>query len=180
LPVVRRSYPRVTVVSYSSGMVEEVGEAAVSRSARRDTGALMAAAKPKDTRDWVAIRHAYEHSEETIKQICTRFGVTKGSLENRYRKDHWPSRRSDIAGRRRSTLSRLFAVLETQVGKLARADNTTLGDKEANQLTEMIKNFDKLTSMERADTDNGGPAQNKDMRAKREKLTRLIDERKRR
>lgn len=136
--------------------------------------------KRGDTRDWASIRHAYERSELTIKQICERFGVTKGSLENRYRKDRWISRRSDIAGRRRSTLSRLFAVLEAQVTKLANADGETLGDKEANQLTEIIKNFDKLSGMENADTNNGGPAVKKDMRDLRDKLAKRIDQFKRR
>lgn len=134
----------------------------------------------QDTPDWVAIRYAYERGDETVKQICERFGVTKGTLEGHYRKERWVARRSDNAGRRKSTLSRLFAVLEAQVTKLANAGGETLGDKEANQLTEIIKNFDKLTEMEAADGDKGGPSQKKDLRDLRDKLAKRIDQFKRR
>lgn len=140
----------------------------------------MAALKMNDTRDWVAIRHAYEHGDDTIKQICAEFGVTKGALEHRYRRDHWVSRQGSAAGRQRSTLARLYAVLEAQVAKLANAGGETLGDKEAQQLGELIKSFDKMASMENADASKGGPASKKDMGDMRNKLIKRLEELKRR
>lgn len=165
------------MVGYSSGMVGKVGEADGLAHAA-DT--IMHSKKQADTRDWVGIRRAYEQSDETIKDICLRFGVTKSALENRYRRDLWISRQASAARRRRSTLARLFVVLEGQVTKLANSDGETLGDKEANQLTEIIKNFDKLTGIENADMNNGGPAQKKDLRDLRDKLAKRIDQFKRR
>ena len=50
-----------------------------------------------------------------------------------------------------------------------------MGEKEAQQLTELIKNFDKLASMEAAAT-TGGPAQKKDMADLRDKLAKRIDQ----
>jgi hypothetical protein len=140
----------------------------------------MTGPKSEDTRDWVAVRRAYEQSDETIKQICKRFGVTKGALENRYRRDHWVSRQANAASRRRSTLARLFAVLEGQVTKLANASGETLGDKEAKQLTELIKNLDKMSSMENPEASKGGPATKKDMTDMRNKLIKQLEEFKRR
>ena len=140
----------------------------------------MTSSEISDTRDWVAIRRAYENSDETIKQICERFGVTKGSLEHRYRKGHWISRQADSASRQRSTLARLFAVLEMQVTKLANVDGKTLGDKEAQQLTELIKNFDKMSNLEKADSGKGGLAPRKDMTEMRNKLIKRLEEFKRR
>ena len=127
--------------------------------------------------DWVVIRHA--SNVGTISAICARFGVTKSQLERRYRKERWVSRQAKLVDRRGSTRERLFSVLERQVSKLANEAGTTLGEKEAQQLTELIKNFDKLASMEAAAT-TGGPAQKKDMADLRDKLAKRIDQFKRR
>ncbi|WP_240232892.1 hypothetical protein [Devosia lacusdianchii] len=136
----------------------------------------MTAPKPHDSRDWVAIRRAYEHGEETIREICVRFGVTKGSLENRYRKERWISRLANKANRQRSTLGRLFAVLERQVTKLANTSGETLGDKEAQQLTELIKNFDKISTIANEETKVDAPREKRDMRDIRDKLAKRIDQ----
>ena len=136
----------------------------------------MTQVKTGDTRDWVAIRHAYETSRETLKQICARLGVSKGALEYRCRKEGWLRRRATLGERQDSTLARLFAVLETQVTKLANAGGDTLGDKEAHQLTEMIKNFDKMSTMAKAEDKADAPRERRDMSELRDKLARRIDQ----
>lgn len=130
--------------------------------------------------DWVQIRRDYELTEETISSLCRRHGVTKGSFEYHCRRGKWLARRAVKADRQGATLDRLFAVLERQVAKLANEAGETLGEKEAQQLSELVKNFDKLTSVKQGDTDNGGPAQDKDMRDLRDKLAKRIDQFKRR
>jgi transposase-like protein len=118
--------------------------------------------------DWAAVRRAYELTNETIKDICQRFGVTKSAFESRWRKESWLSRQAANRDRHSSTRDRLYALLERQVSKLANASGTTLGDKEAQQLTELVKNFDKLSASD-AVPDNGGPMQD-DIREIRRKL----------
>ncbi len=140
----------------------------------------MATSKTDDTHDWVAIRHAYETSNETLVQICARFGLTKGQLEYRYRKEHWISRQATLANRRDSTMARLFAVLEKQVTKLANAGGDTLGDKEAQQLTELIKNFDKMATMAGHEVKADIVPQKRDMADLRDKLAKRIEQFKRR
>jgi hypothetical protein len=130
--------------------------------------------------DWAAIRRTYELTDETIKSICERFGVTKGVFETQFRKGKWVSRQAAKHDRQGSTRDRLFAVLERQVTKLANEGGETLGDKEAQQLTELIKNFDKMTTIAGDDADKGGPSQKKDMRDLRDKLAKRIDQFKRR
>lgn len=130
--------------------------------------------------DWAAVRRAYELTDETIKDICARFGVSKGGFEYRWRKERWLSRQEANADRHLSTRDRLFAVLERQVTKLANEAGATLGDKEAQQLTELVKNFDKLSSAKDEVPDNGGPTQQKDMRDLRDKLAKRVAEFKRR
>src|SRR5215217_5422216 len=117
-----------------------------------------------DEADWPAIRRAYEESPETLKQICDRFGVTKGQLEHRQKKERWPSRRSTMKDRQDTTLARLFGVLEKQVAKLANADDAKLGDKEAQQLSELVKNFEKLTSIGGDETKAEAAPQKYDMK----------------
>lgn len=130
--------------------------------------------------DWAAIRRAYELTDETIKDICLRFGVTKGAFENRWRRERWFSRQAANRDRHGSTRDRLFAVLERQVAKLANEAGTTLGDKEAQQLTELVKTFDKLSTAKDDIPEDGGPSQQKDMRDLRDKLAKRIDQYKRR
>lgn len=136
----------------------------------------MRAPKPDDPRDWVAIRHAYENGDEKLTEICARFGVTKGVLEYRCRRDRWISRLASKANRQTSTLGRLFAVLEKQVTKLANVSGDTLGDKEAQQLTELIKNFDKMSSIANGEAKIASPTEKRDMRDIRDKLAKRIDQ----
>lgn len=152
----------------------------MSPTRRDEPGPFMTAAKSPDTRDWVGIRRAYEQSNETLVQICQRFGITKGVLEYRYRKEGWISRRSSLAYRQDTTKARLFAVLDKQVSKLANAGGDTLGDKEAQQLTELIKNFDKMASMAGNEVKADVMPQKRDMRDLRDKLAKRIDQYKRR
>lgn len=136
----------------------------------------MTLATSDNARDWVSIRRAYEQGDDTIKLICERFGVSKGGLEHRRKGERWLSRRASRASRRGATLERLLAVLEGQVTKLANAGGDTLGDKEAQQLTELIKNFDKITTMVAGEEKVIVPPQQRDMRDLREKLARRIDQ----
>jgi transposase-like protein len=126
--------------------------------------------------DWAAIRRAYELTDETIKDICQRFGITKSVFEGRWRKERWLSRQAANRDRHSSTRDRLFAVLERQVAKLANESGETLGDKEAQQLTELVKNFDKLGSTRSDVPEDGGPAQKKDMRDLRDKLAKRLEQ----
>ena len=133
-----------------------------------------------DEADWPAIRRAYEERTETLKQMCDRFGVTKGQLEHRQKKERWPSRRSTMKDRHSSTLARLFGVLEKQVAKLANAHDDKLGDKEAQQLTELVKNFEKLSTIAGEETKAEAPPERYDMKTLRDKLAKRIDQFKRR
>ena len=134
----------------------------------------------QDAPDWVAIRRAYERSDETIKLICERFGVTKSALGHRWKTQRWISRRAKMTSRRGATLEKLFALLESQVTKLANSTGETLNDKEAKQLTELIKNFDTITTIASEENKVVAPSQKRDMRAIREKLAEQIDQRNRR
>lgn len=133
-----------------------------------------------ETVDWAAVRRAYEQSNETLKQICDRFGVTKGQLEHRQKKERWPSRRSTHRERQDSTLERLLSVLEKQVTKLANASGETLGDKEAQQLTELTKNFEKLAHLASDEAKAELPPQRRDIKDIRAKLAKRIEQFKRR
>lgn len=152
----------------------------MSRAPAQATEGLMTGQKSDNTPDWVAIRRAYELTDETIKDICHRFGVTKSALENQWKKGRWLSRQAANRDRHSSTRDRLFALLERQVSKLANEESTTLNDKETKQLTELVKNFETLSAVKPEDEDNGGPAQKKDMVDMRDKLAKRIDQYKRR
>ena len=132
--------------------------------------------KSQNAADWVAIRRAYEQSDETIKLICERFGVTKGAFEHRWKTQRWISRRAKMTSRRGATLEKLFALLESQVTKLANSTGETLNDKETKQLTELIKNFDTITTIASEETKVVAPSQKRDMRDIRERLAKQIDQ----
>lgn len=98
---------------------------------------------------WIEIRHAYENTDETIKELCARFGVSKSALEGHQRKGRWISRRAKRSTRLRSTRTRLAETLERQAAALGRGE--TLDDKEARKLTALINNLGRMSSMENAD-----------------------------
>lgn len=125
--------------------------------------------------DWAAIRRAYELTDETIKDICSRFDITKSVFEGRWRKEHWLSRQAAVRNRQSSTRDRLLSLLDRQVAKLANTGGDKLTDTEAKQLTELVKNFSALSAAKENAADNGGP-QKKDMRDLRNKLAKRIDQ----
>lgn len=129
--------------------------------------------------DWAAVRRAYETNDGTIKQICARFDITKGAFDSRYRKERWLSRQLLARDPKGRTLAQLFGLLDRQVSKLANAAGDTLGDKEAKQLSDLIKSFDKLEEMERA-AGKVEPLENKGMVDLRDKLAMRLDQFKRR
>lgn len=126
--------------------------------------------------DWAVVRRAYETTDETIKSLCERFGVTKSAFETKFRNQKWLSRQAAKTDLARSTRERLFIVLDRQLVKLASVEGDTLSEKEAQQLTELVKNFEKLTNTQAVGEDNGGPSQKKDMRDLRAKLAKRIDQ----
>lgn len=136
--------------------------------------------KKHEPRDWAAIRHAYEHGDGSLAQIRARFGVTKGSMEYRARRDRWIPRQATQANSRSALLARMFKVLDGQVQKLERRADDLLSDKEATQLGEMARAMEKMVAIEAADATKGDPVVKKDMRDIRDKLAKRIDEFKRR
>lgn len=135
----------------------------------------MTEAETDGTPDWVAIRRDYDAGGDTITDICERHGITRSTLQYRQRREHWPLRGSRHGTRQGTRIERLFAVLDKQLSKLADA---RLGDKEAQQLSELIKNFDKMTTM--AESKDEAPPHQRDIKDIRDKLAKRIDQFKRR
>ncbi|MBU1307666.1 MAG: hypothetical protein KKF33_19350 [Alphaproteobacteria bacterium] len=139
----------------------------------------MTARGPDDATDWVAIRRAYELTDEPVRLIRERFGVTKAALEHRRSRGRWVGRRLRKVGRGGTALDWLFAVLVRQIVKLANADGDTLGDKEAQQLNDLIKAADKMITMAGATTAEDKadkPRPPRDPEALREKLVKRIEQ----
>ena len=126
--------------------------------------------------DWAAIRRAYETTDVPIREICSQFGVTKGSLENRQRKDRWLSRRLRGNNRRTSTLSRLIGLLEGQMVKLGNEPGDRLGDKETQQLGEIVKAYEKVASIEAAESKVEILPQKRDISDIRAKLIKRMEQ----
>jgi hypothetical protein len=47
-------------------------------------------------KDWVQIRHAYEHSDTPVEDICRQHGLSSGTLVDRVRRWGWTPRRAPI------------------------------------------------------------------------------------
>jgi hypothetical protein len=45
---------------------------------------------------WAQIRHAYEHSERPVEDICAEYGISSGTLRDRMRRWGWTRRRAPI------------------------------------------------------------------------------------
>lgn len=131
------------------------------------------------SRSWPHIREAYESHDGTIAQICTRFGVTKGSLEHHCRRDNWLLRSKRNPSARSLLLGRMFKVLDHHIAKLETMVMDDKNGKEIGLLNVAVRTFEKLDELNRADPGNA-PAQKKDMRDLRDKLAKRLDQLKQR
>ena len=125
--------------------------------------------------DWPTIRAAYENSTDTIATICATFGVTKGSLEHRKRKDFWIPRSAKYASSRSMLMARIYRVLDRQVQWLENLELNQQTEKEARALSIIVKTLENLTDMQPTETVTP-PKQKKDMRDLRDKLAKRIDQ----
>ena len=51
---------------------------------------------PPTPEDWARIRHAYEHGDRPIDEICAAYGISSGTLRDRVRRWGWTRRRQPI------------------------------------------------------------------------------------
>jgi hypothetical protein len=128
--------------------------------------------------DWAAIRYAYEDGSETVMALCQRFGITRWQLERRQRTEGWPGRRPSRQQRYRAALAGLFQVLEQQVARMAAGEK--LGDRETQQLGDLIKNYEKMTSFDTEATKTEAAPPPRDIAELRSKLAKRIDQFRRR
>lgn len=45
---------------------------------------------------WALIRHAYEHTDQPVEDICRAYGISSGTLRDRMRRWHWTRRRPPV------------------------------------------------------------------------------------
>ncbi|KKB82726.1 hypothetical protein VW29_15620 [Devosia limi DSM 17137] len=126
-------------------------------------------------RDWPTIRDAYENGTDTIATICATFGVTKGSLEHRMRRDLWLPRSAQYASSRSLLMARIYRVMDRQVQWLESLEPNQQTEKEARALSIIVKTLENLTDMQPTETVTP-PKQKKDMRDLRDKLAKRIDQ----
>jgi hypothetical protein len=132
-----------------------------------------------EPRSWPHIREAYESREGTIEDVCERFGVTKGALEYRCRRDGWLMRSKRDPTARSLLLGRMFKVLDQHITRLETLPMDKQDGKEVGLLSVAVRTFEKLDELNRADGGNV-PKQKKDMRDLRDKLAKRLDQLKQR
>ena len=130
-------------------------------------------------RSWAHIREAYETSSATLAEICERFGVTKGALEYRCRRDNWLMRSERDPTARSLLLGRMLKVLDQHITRLETLPMDEHDGKEVGLLSVAVRTFEKLDEMNRAEPGNV-PKQKKNMRDLRDKLARRLDQLKQR
>lgn len=173
MPLEWRSYPRVTVVSYSSGMVEEVGEAAVPATATGHSETAMTDEASVPNVDWAAVQLDYEQANGTLTDICKRYGVTEAQLRYRRERHGW-TMRNDWGLRVAPLINRMMRVLDGQVRQMEK-QMTDPVDKNAALLGTMTKTLEKLIELDEAQRAKR-PAQRKEMSDIRNKLVTRIEQ----
>lgn len=168
----RRTYPRVTVILYSSGMVGKVGH----RGRADKVVSTMSLAEGTDERPvtrWDAIREEYEQRLFLPAMICKRHGITPAQLRYRRQVEGWPSIRARVV-RQEDLVARMLKVLDKQVRRLETAVDEPI-DKQANVLSIQVKTLDKLLEMGAAKR-NVEPPTKKDVTDLRNKLAKRIEQ----
>ena len=119
--------------------------------------------------DWAAVRHDYENGLETTKNIVAAHGISMTTLLRRARTESWTRRRSDediqkssikrqrgpsAREKNKQLISRLLSAIERKLerieGRLANAIEMTAADseREARELGQLIRNFERLTTLD--------------------------------
>ncbi len=107
---------------------------------------------------WVEIRHAYEKKQETVAELCERFGVSETAVYHRAKKLNWQRRRKLLAKPEQSepqVLDRLYRSVEIKLAQLEarmsnQDDDLSIADheRETRALGQLIRNFEKVIGLE--------------------------------
>jgi hypothetical protein len=124
---------------------------------------------------WEAVRLDYEAGLLTRNGIAHRYRLRRGQLEGRARSSKWlrPGSAEDID--RRILIARVQGLLERQMDILeADMDNGT--PAESKVLSDLVRDLDKLITIERAEGHHTSPGRNRgEISDLRQKLEARID-----
>lgn len=117
-----------------------------------------------NSRDWIAIRAAYEDRSVSVSDLCQRFRISKSRLYNRRRLESWPARRGHkttdkkkSASRRQNMVTRFFETLERQMRDIERSFDDDTGaaetsaagrERDARTLSSLVKTMEKLIELD--------------------------------
>ncbi len=167
-----RSYPRVTLVLYSSGMVDKLGRRRGTTPTLSGIGGMDAAGRKRQP-DWAIIRAEYEGRLYVPPMICQRHGITPAQLRYRREKEDWLSLKAHPPSRMQLVV-RMLRVLDAQMRELE-TDMELPIDKKAAMLAGQVKTLDKLIEMGAAQR-NVEPPTRKDMTDLRAKLVKRLEQ----
>jgi transposase-like protein len=98
---------------------------------------------------WKAVRFYAENGKGTIAQICERHGITKRQYQTRFRNEGWALRRAPALASRATLVSRMFNVLDVQLGKLeAKAASDEASGNEVALLGSLANTLGKLRAFD--------------------------------
>ncbi|GEM_PF-1011385 len=124
---------------------------------------------------WDSVRCDYEAGRMTCNGIAHRYKLHRGQLDDRARANKWvrPGSSADID--RRLLIARVLGMLERQIELLEiQMDNG--GPAESKVLSDLVRDLDKLISIERAETRyNGAVTDRAEISDIRHKLEARID-----
>lgn len=173
-PKTHPSYPRVTVMDYSSAMVGKVGQDGPGADRQQEIDmSLQEGSDDGPAIRWDLIRDEYEGRAFLPAIICKRYGITAAQLRYRRESEGWLSVRARVV-RQDNLVASMLKVLDKQVRRLEMDKDMTL-DKQAAILAIEVKTLDKLIELGAA-RPNVDPPTQKDAAGMLNKLTKRIDQ----
>ena len=140
--------------------------------------------QPDDVEVWAGVQEAYEQTDEPIKSIAKRFGVSLSAIYHRAKRDLWLTRNRSSAVDRPLIIKRMFRLLELQVEDLegrmkdlGKADDRA-GEREMTLLGKLAGNLERLVKLDSTVSGNTVRRQRtaKEIADMRNKLALRLDE----
>ncbi len=128
--------------------------------------------------DWDAIKTDYMDGDLSVVSICKKHQISFYILNSARHRFGWPSRYRQHTISRQNLIGRMFGVLEKQIEQIEGNEMNLSCDKEVALLGNLARTLEKLIELDAKQLLAKKPdaAQNKDLKALKEKLAARINQ----
>ena len=105
-----------------------------------------------DERTWDHIQDAYENSDEPVRTICARYGITQRTLYARMNAENWKRRHGQSGDKDTKAIAQLRGIVTRRVALLRLAEKKGRGVKTValiDNISALVKLLERIETLEK-------------------------------